>query len=135
MAIYHEKDLRQLKYHILTSPRHDRAVRGMAGMLGMGIQPFRRVLIERLDMQYLENLAGRYEQWEAWGDRDDPLDRAIGRELFTRYLPLIDPEGMDRIRAEATASVEAGTPEPDATGQARTRLAAVDRVPPGVSWP
>jgi len=127
MAIYQEKDLRPLKYHILTSPRHDRAVRELAAMLGVGVQPLRRLLIERLDMQYLENLAGRYEQWEALGDREDPLDRAIGRELFTRYLPLLDPEGMDRIREDAWASVEAGIPAPEAAGQARVRLAEVLR--------
>jgi energy-converting hydrogenase A subunit M len=127
MAIYQEKDLRELKYHILTSARHDRAVRDLAGMLGIGVQPFRRILIERLDMQYLENLAGRYEQWVERGDRENPLDRAIGRELFTRYLPLLDPEGMDRIRAEARASVQAGTPAPEAAGQARARLAEVLR--------
>jgi len=127
MAIYQEKDLRPLKYHILTSPRHDRAVREMAGMLSLGIQPFRRILIERLDMQYLENLAGRYDQWEHYGDRKDPLDRALGRELFTRYLPMVDTEGMDRIRAEARAAVEAGGDLAGAAGLARARLAEVLR--------
>jgi len=127
MAIYQEKDLRELKYHILTSARHDRAVRDLAGMLGMGVQPFRRILIERLDMQYLENLAGRYEQWEARGDREDPLDRALGRELFTSYLPMVEPSGMEQIRAEARASVEAGASPSEAAARARGRLAEVLR--------
>jgi hypothetical protein len=127
VGIYHEKDLRMLKYHILTSPRHDRAVRDLAGMLCMGVQPLRRLLIERLDMQYLENLAGRYEQWVARGDQGDPLDRGVGRELFTRYLPLVDPAGMDRIRAEARASVETGVAPDAALARARARLAEVLR--------
>jgi hypothetical protein len=127
VAIYHEKDLRLLKYHILTSPRHDRAVRDIAGMLGMGVQPLRRLLIERLDMQYLENLAGRYEQWVARGDQADPLDRALGRELFTRYLPLVDLAGMDRIRAEARAAMDAGGVADAATTRAVARLAEVLR--------
>ena len=127
MGIYQEKDLRMLKYHILVSPRHDRAVRDVAGILGMGVQPLRRLLIERLDMQYLENLAGRYDQWVEHGDRKDPLDRALGRELFTRYLPLVDSSGMDLILAEARASVEAGIPASEAATRARARLAEVLR--------
>jgi energy-converting hydrogenase A subunit M len=125
MAIYQEKDLRELKYHILTSARHDRAVRGLAGMLGIGVQPLRRILLERLDMQYLENLAGRYEQWEARGDREDPLDRAIGRELFTTYLPLVAPAEMGQIRSEAMASVEQGVPVPEAAARGRARIVEV----------
>ncbi|MDK2990660.1 MAG: energy-converting hydrogenase subunit, partial [Methanoculleus sp.] len=56
MKFLYEKDLRPLKYNILTSTKHDAAVRAIARRLGVRDAKLRRLLIQRLDMSLLENI-------------------------------------------------------------------------------
>lgn len=57
----YEKDLRPMKYTILTSTKHDRTVSEIARRLGMTDAKLRRVLIRKLDMSFLENLESRWQ--------------------------------------------------------------------------
>lgn len=108
METLYERDLRPLKVRILESPRHRRTVRVLAEMLGARPAVFIRWAMERLDMQYLENLPSRYEAWHAQADREDPLSRATGATLFSVYIPLLPREAVDRILADAREEMARG---------------------------
>ncbi|MGC9434758.1 MAG: DUF1959 family protein [Methanomicrobiales archaeon] len=101
----YERDLTTMKYTILTSTRHDRAVRQLAERFGVRVQAMRRILIDRLDMSTLENLPVLLE---AETESDDPVDRALGRTRFTRYIPLIPGEEMERIMETVRSRIGEG---------------------------
>ena len=70
MKYLYEKDLRPMKYTILTSARHDEATRAIARRLGVTDAKLRMVLIRRLDMSLLENL-GSVEMGQEHADSSD----------------------------------------------------------------
>ncbi len=111
MKYLYEKDLRQMKYNILTSTRHDMVVRQIAGRLGIGEQKMRMILIGNFDMSLLENLEARYEMGLLHADTDDPVARKLGCELFTRFIPLIAPEAMQSICEDVRTRIASGMPE------------------------
>ncbi len=112
MGYLYEKDLRMMKYHILQSPRHMSLVSRLADDLGMRVPDLQKAMIRRCDMAYLENLPARYETWLEEGDRDDELARAIGRELYTIYVPLLDPDKMQELHLKVkTMADESGSPQ------------------------
>jgi energy-converting hydrogenase A subunit M len=88
-------DLRQMKYAILTSTRHDRVVRELAARLNMNIQSMRRCLIERLDMIHLENLPARYEAFGNLSREETLRGNALKDGLYTVYIPVLGEE--DRV--------------------------------------
>jgi energy-converting hydrogenase A subunit M len=108
--IIYEKDLRPMKYHVLTGPRQDRAVRAIAKWFNVRVQPMRKFLIERLDMSDMENMPARWEVAEA-APEADPLEAALGVRRFTKNIPLFTEEEMARAlkAARAAASEGAGT--------------------------
>jgi len=119
----YEQDLVSQKYRILIAMRHDRIVRQIAADLGIGLQDLRKYFIGHLDMILLENLPARYEAALAAADDRDPVARAIGRELYTTYIPLVPVHVMDTIYRNVEAQVKSGTPliEAAATGRAMIR--------------
>ncbi len=124
----YEKDLRQMKYNILTSTKHDEAVRAIAQRLGLTDAKLRMVLIRRFDMSLLENLGSRWEMGQQYADNnDDPVAEELGCELFTRFVPLVDPQVMQSICDETRAMIgnESSRDEAIARGKARIREAVL----------
>ncbi|MDK2891235.1 MAG: hypothetical protein PWR21_1867 [Methanoculleus sp.] len=122
----YEKDLRQMKYNILTSTKHDEAVRAIARRLGMSNAKLRMVMIRRFDMSLLENLESRWQMGQQHADDDsDPVAKDLGCELFTRFVPLVDPRVMQTICNETRAMTgnESSRDEAIARGKARIREA------------
>ncbi|MDD4255620.1 MAG: DUF1959 domain-containing protein [Methanofollis sp.] len=109
----YEKDLRPMKYNILTAPRQDRTVREMAARLGVRVQVFRRHLIERLDMSDMENMPARWEAALAIPASGDALADALGRDLFVRKIAVFTPAEMEAAYEKARA-LAAGGASPDA---------------------
>ena len=115
----YEQDLISQKYRILIAVRHDRIIRQIAADLGIGLQDLRKYIIEYCDMILLENLPARYEAALLAARDTDPVARAVGRDLYTIYIPLV-PEGvMENIYHTTTVKVQSGTPFDDAVAQAR----------------
>lgn len=98
MDLLYEKDLRPFKFRILMSSRHEALLRALAARLGVQVQVLRKRMIDRFDMQLLENLPARYEAAEQIHEGRDPIDIALGMELFTRTVPLLDADIMNEIR-------------------------------------
>ncbi|WP_292366596.1 MULTISPECIES: DUF1959 family protein [unclassified Methanoculleus] len=122
----YEKDLRQMKYNILTSTKHDEAVRAIARRLGMSNAKLRMVMIRRFDMSLLENLESRWQMGQQHADNDsDLVAKDLGCELFTRFVPLVDPRVMQTICNETRAMTgnESSLDEAIARGKARVREA------------
>ncbi|WP_067050155.1 hypothetical protein [Methanofollis ethanolicus] len=104
----YEKDLRPMKYNILTAPRQDRTVRAMAARLGVRVQVFRRHLIERLDMSNLENMPARWEAALAIPAGDDALAAALGCDLFVRKIAVFTPAEMEAAYKKARTLADGG---------------------------
>ncbi|MDD1664440.1 MAG: DUF1959 domain-containing protein [Methanomicrobiales archaeon] len=126
MEILYEKDLRAMKFHILTSTRHHRVVTDLAARLGLPIQEMRRHLILRLDMQHLENLPARYDAWMDSGE-GDTLERALAADLLTRSIPFLPAAATGEILDEARRMVEGGGDPEAALSLGRARLREVIR--------
>jgi len=126
VEILYEKDLRAMKFNILTSTRHHRVVQELAARLGLPVQELRRHLIRRLDMQHLENLPARYDAWMAAGD-GDPLERALAADLLSRSVPLIPPGDAGAILAEVRQRADGGGDREAALAHGRARIHEVIR--------
>ena len=123
----YEKDLRQMKYNILKSTRHDETVRAIAQRLGTSNAKLRMVMIRRLDMSLLENLESRWQMGQQHADSDsDPVAKDLGCELITRFVPLVDTETMQTIYTDTQAMTQQMPfDEAIARGKARVREAVL----------
>ncbi len=126
MEILYEKDLRAMKFNILTSTRHHRVVQELAARLGLPVQELRRHLIRRLDMQHLENLPARYDAWVAAGD-GDPLERALAADFLSRSVPFIPSDAAGTIIAEVRQRADGGGDREAALAHGRARIHEVIR--------
>lgn len=124
----YEQDLVPQKYRILIAVRHDLIIRQIAADLGIGLQELRRYIIEHFDMILLENLPARYEAALIAAGETDPAARAIGRDLYTRFIPLIPEDTMNRIYEMVRARITAGTSFDDAVSEGRARIREAMRV-------
>ncbi|MFY9195089.1 MAG: DUF1959 family protein [Methanoculleus sp.] len=122
MKYLYEKDLRPMKYTILTSARHDEATRAIARRLGVTDAKLRMVLIRRLDMSLLENLGSRWEMGQEHADSSDRVAEELGCELFTRFIPLVDTETMQSIHSDTKTMIESGSSADDAIEWGRARI-------------
>ncbi len=111
MEFLYEKDLRGMQLNILASTRHDWTVSEVARRYGIDKQRLRRLLMERLDMILLENLPARYEAWLVRGDPGGAVERSLGEELLTRYIPLLDAASMQYIVSETKGYIANGLSE------------------------
>jgi hypothetical protein len=121
----YEKDLTAMKYAILVSTRHDRVVREISGILRMPVQQTRQILIEEMDMILLENLPVRYQ---ASQDRTDPTDTvatALGSEILTRAVPILDKGAMDAVIRRVRDLISGGMAEERAIDEGREMLRRV----------
>ncbi len=118
----YEYDLVFQKYRILIAVRHDRIIRQIAADLGIGLQGLRKYIIEHCDMILLENLPARYEAAMKAAGELDPVARAVGRDLYTIYIPLVPAGVMENICRTATVRVQSGTPLNEAVAQGRAMV-------------
>jgi hypothetical protein len=125
MEFLYEKDLRGMQYNILISTRHDRVIGELASRYGLEKQRLRSLLMERFDMILLENIPARYEAWRDTGDEGDGVARALGQDLLTRYLPLIDAESLHAIVTETKAMMRDGAPRERAVSWGMERIREV----------
>ena len=125
MKYLYEKDLRPMKFTILTSQKHDEAVREIARYIGTTDAKLRRTMIRRLDMSLLENLGSRWEMGQQHGDDNDPIAEELGCELFTRFIPLVDTETMQSIYHETNTMIEEGSTTDDAIAWGKEQIREV----------
>ena len=118
----YEQDLISQKYRILISTRHDRLIRQIATDLGIGLQDLRKYIMEHCDMILLENLPARYEAALIAAGNTDPVARAIGRELYTTYIPLVPADIMENIYQKTAAKVQSGMPLDEAVAGGRAMM-------------
>ncbi len=105
----YEKDLRQMKLIILESRRHDAAVLELAAILDIKRQQVRKILIERSDMMFLENLPARCDAARETGDE---TERLLGIPLLTQAFHLLSGEEGIRVREQYLQRIQNGiTPE------------------------
>jgi hypothetical protein len=124
----YEQDLVFQKYRILIAVRHDRIIRQIAADLGIGLQDLRTYIIEHFDMILLENMPARYEAaLSASGDMD-PVARAVGRNLYSLYLPLVPAGVMEEIYQKTAAKVQSGASFEDAVAEGRAMMREAMRV-------
>lgn len=114
-----EKDLSAVKYHILESARHDRVVREIATDLGIPHLRLRRVLMDRLDMILLENLPARYEEGKRVDCETGGIEGALSTHLYTRAVPLVSPQAMERIVERTRELAASGVPLGEAVAQGK----------------
>lgn len=120
MDLLYEKDLRPFKFRILLSSRHDALLRTLSSSVGVSPQVLRKRMIERFDMQLLENLPARYEASEGINEGSNPIDTALGVDLFTRRIPLLDPGVMDEIRQRVHTLLQNGSSVEEALAVGRS---------------
>ncbi|NLV27564.1 MAG: hypothetical protein GXY48_10435 [Methanomicrobiales archaeon] len=96
MTEVYERDLYGMKFAILKSPYHKKVVKTCAEILGIAPMRVRKIFIENLDMLMLESLGARYDSWMEHGDPDGGIRREIGYDLFTRYIPIISQDIMNK---------------------------------------
>jgi hypothetical protein len=118
----YEQDLISQKYRILIAIRHDRIIRQIATDLGIGLQDLRKYIMEHCDMILLENLPARYEAALLAAGDMDPVARAVGRDLYTTSIPLLQPDVMENIYLKIAAKVQSGTPLDDAVAEGRAMV-------------
>ena len=118
----YEKDLRPMKYTILTSTKHDRTVREIARCLGMADAKLRMTMIRRFDMSLLENLESRWEMGQKYADGADLVAEELGYELFTRFVPLVDTETMQSIYDETKTMIGDGSAADEAVARGKERI-------------
>jgi hypothetical protein len=121
VEILYEKDLRAMKFNILTGTRHHHVVQELAARLGLPVQEMRRHLIQRLDMQHLENLPARYDAWMASAD-GDPLERTLAADFLTRSIPLLPEDATGAILSEVRRMADGGGDREAAVAHGRARI-------------
>ncbi|MBT8507360.1 hypothetical protein AZH53_02805 [Methanomicrobiaceae archaeon CYW5] len=114
MADYlYERDLRQMKYIIVTSPLHEPVVTEIAAHYALGRQIIRRKMIDECDMSFLENIPARYEVWKTTDSIHDPVERQLGVRLLTVYIPMLPQGEMKAVEERVRSRIRDGNPEAD----------------------
>jgi hypothetical protein len=123
MNLAYERDLTAMKYAIVKGVYHAKIVLVMAEDLL--IQPFqlRKHLIATLDMITLESLAPRYDTARTIEEPDE-VKKALGYELYTKYIPIIPQPVMDQAVIQAKKLIQDGYYEPDAITAAKKYIAS-----------
>ena len=118
----YEKDLRGMQFNILASTRHEWVIDELSARYGVRKPEVRRRMIDRMDMILLENLPARYEVWQRQGDRKDEIARALGVELLTVYIPLLEDGQMQAVDATARERIAREDARDDAIAEALAHI-------------
>lgn len=118
----YERDLTSMKFAILKGAYHAKLVLLMAEDLGIQPHQLRRHLIATLDMITLESIAPRYDTAHT-RDEPDEIKKALGYELYTRFIPIIPKDIMDEACNRAKVLVRDGYYLPDAVITAKQYIA------------
>lgn len=111
----YEKDLFGMKYKIISSPFHEKTIAQIADCLDMNVQEFRKILIERLDMSFLENIPARYNSWKIMSlKEEDPVTSGLCITLFSEYIPVLAHEDVLIIKEKVDSLIKSGIPEDEA---------------------
>ncbi len=123
MEYIYEKDLFGMKYKIITCPMHDRVIAKLSECLDMNVQELRMVLIEKLDMSFLENIPARYNSWkDAAGYSDDKLSEKLCLKLFTEHIPVLSDSDALRIKESCEELKISGLSEDEAVKAGKEML-------------
>lgn len=115
----YEKDLRQMKLTILESRRHDAVVLELAATLAIKRQQLRKILIERSDMMFLENLPARCDAARKTGDE---TERLLGIPLLTQAFHLLPKEEGERIKEQYLQRIQNGIIQDVAISEAQMEI-------------
>jgi energy-converting hydrogenase A subunit M len=118
----YEKDLREMQFNILASTRHEWVISELATRYGMRKPEIRRRMIDRMDMILLENLPARYEVWQQQGDTTDDIARALGVELLTLYIPLLEDKQMQDIAEKTRERIARNDAHDEAIAEGLARI-------------
>ena len=118
----YEKDLRKMKLNILVSPLHDRLVRTVADLYNISRQEMRKQLMEKCDMILLENLPTRYDDWIKNRDEGSLVQEAMGYNLMTKYIPIINKSDMNEVLVEIQARISEGMQEESAVTEGKIMI-------------
>jgi energy-converting hydrogenase A subunit M len=110
----YERDLRQMKYIIVTSPLHEVVISELAEHYALGRQAIRKKMIEECDMSLLENIPARYEVWKTEDSVRDPVERQLGMRLLTVYIPMLPAKEMKKVEDSVRSRISEGIPEDEA---------------------
>ncbi len=115
----YEKDLRQMKLIILESRRHDAVVLELAATLGIKRQQLRKILIERSDMVFLENLPARCDAARETGD---DTERLLGIPLLVQTFHLLSREEGVQVTEQYLQRIQNGVTQEAALSEARMEI-------------
>ncbi len=115
----YERDLRSMKLLILESRRHDAVAREVATILGIKRQKVRKILIEKLDMAFLENIPARCDAVRSSGDE---ISTVLGIPLLTRALMLLPREEGDLLVDKTQRKIKNGVQRDVALKEAREEI-------------
>ena len=118
----YEKDLRKMKLNILMSPLHDRLVRTLGNLYNTSKQEMRKQLMEKCDMVLLESLPTRYDDWIKNRDEGSLVQEAMGYNLMTKYIPIINKNDMNKVLLEIQAGISEGMQEESAVTEGRMMI-------------
>ena len=118
----YERDLTSMKFAILKGAYHAKIVLMIAEDLAIQPHQLRRHLIATLDMITLESIAPRYDVAKTF-DEPDEIKKALGYELYTRFIPIIPVPVMDEACYRAKSLIRDGYYEPDAIIAAKKYIA------------
>ncbi|MFH0966886.1 MAG: hypothetical protein V1862_04295 [Methanobacteriota archaeon] len=120
--LVYERDLTAMKFAILKGVYHAKIVLMMAEDLNIQPNQLRKHLIKTLDMITLESIAPRYDAAQTDYEHDE-IRKALGYELYTRFIPIIPKNVMDEACMRAKTMIQDGYYEPDAIIAAKKYIA------------
>ena len=119
--LVYERDLTAMKFAILRGSYHTKVVLMIAEDLRIQPNQLRKHLIATLDMITLESLASRYDTAQAYNEPDE-IREALGYEMYTRFIPIIQREVMDKACMMVITMVQDGYYGPDAIIAAKKQI-------------
>ena len=120
----YEKDLTNMKLNILTCPFQRRVVSELSDKYGVSHPKFMKVLMEKLDMSFLENLPSRYGSWKS-ETCESGLEFGIGADLFSHYIPLIDEKDAAAVIKRTMKEIESGKSREEAISEGKREISGM----------
>ena len=122
----YERDLREMKLIILSSPFHEVTLGALGEKYGVRRQVLRRKMIGLFDMSLLENIPARYEVWEKeHAEIKESMESVLGVSLITQQIPLLTEDEMNRIIQQTNDKISAGYDAKQAMNEGITMIREV----------